>query len=174
MNTEKFILYESVYKTAAKLAKRDEKKAWDYIKAVMEYGLYGIEPDEDDDVWLYGLDSSFASIGAAQKRYDKAIENGKKGGRPQKCTVEQAVAAKAQGLTNKEIAEKYGCSERTIENKLREARLKESSYEKTEKTIEISEISSENLNKNINNNNNNNTFEPHNLTFENQMKSYGY
>ncbi len=170
MNTEKFILYESVYKTAARLEKRDKEKAWDYIKAVMEYGLYGIEPDEDDDVWLYGLEGDFTSIGAAQKRYDKAIENGKKGGRPQKCTVEQVVAAKAQGLTNKEIAEMYKCSERTIENKLREARLKESSYEKTE----ISEISSENLNKNINNNNNNNIFNPHNLTIENQMKSYGY
>lgn len=150
MNTESFVIYESVYKTAARLEKRDEKLALNYLMAVLKYGLYNDEPDEDNDVWIYGLESDFASIAAAKGRRKRQIENGNKGGRPEKVTVEQAIAAKAQGLTNKEIAEMYGCTEKTIENKLRKARQMESSYEKTEKTIEFSEISFDNLNENVN------------------------
>jgi DNA-binding CsgD family transcriptional regulator len=154
MNTEKFILYESVYKQAQRLnGKLGEKVAWEFIQAIMEFGLYGTMPDEDSDVWLYGFEQCITSIDAAQKRYDKAVESGKRGGRKPKHTAEEVMLLKQQGLSNKDIAERLGYTERTIESKLKEAREKDASYEKTE----ISEISGSNLNNNINNNSNSNS-----------------
>ena len=82
MNKGSFVLYESVYKQFELLKKRKPESAGDFIEAIMEFGLYGVIPDEESDVWLYGFEQSITSISAAKDRYNTAIENGKKGGRP--------------------------------------------------------------------------------------------
>ena len=55
-NTESFVLYESVYKQFEILKKRNPAVATNFIEAIMEYGLYGVVPDEESDVWLYGFE----------------------------------------------------------------------------------------------------------------------
>lgn len=85
MNTESFVMYESVFKQFDRLNKRlGNEVSNNFIKAIMEYGLYGVVPDEEDEIWLYGLEQAITSIDAAKARRAKNIEDGNKGGRPRK------------------------------------------------------------------------------------------
>ena len=83
MNSESFVMYESTFKQMEILEKRLGKDAaFDFIKAVSEFGLYGVIPDEESSVWLYGFEQTITSISKAKDRYITSIENGRKGGRP--------------------------------------------------------------------------------------------
>ena len=62
------------------------------------------------------------NITAAQNRYAKAVENGKKGGRPKKIDDIQIALLKEQGHTNKEIADLLGCSVSSVEKANRKNR----------------------------------------------------
>ena len=57
MNKGSFVFYESVAKQGDRLANRLGKEvAYDFYKAVIDFGLYGVVPDESEEVWLYGLE----------------------------------------------------------------------------------------------------------------------
>ena len=99
MNKESFVFYESVAKQGDRLAdKLGKEVAFDFYKAVIDFGLYGVLPDEDSNVWLYGFEQTITSISAAKDRYTAAVENGKKGGRPKVDLNEQEVLAKKKEL----------------------------------------------------------------------------
>lgn len=116
MNTESFVMYESVYKQLQILEKRlGAETAMLFLNAVMEFGLYGVLPDEDSEVWLYGFEQTITSIHAAKDRHAAAIENGKKGGRKKTIDDTKVIELKEKGLTNKKIAEELGCSESSVE-----------------------------------------------------------
>lgn len=116
LNTESFVFYESTYKTYEKIKKiAGVEAAARFFEAVSEYGLYGIVPEEDDPVWLNGLEQIFTSIGRAKDRYAAAASNGAKGGRPSKIDYDKAEELKAQGYTYKDIAAKMGCSVSSLE-----------------------------------------------------------
>jgi hypothetical protein len=117
--------------------------AYDFIKAVSEFGLYGVMPDEDSAVWLYGFEQTITSIGKAKDRYTAAVENGKKGGRKPTVSKEQALELKAQGLTNKQVAEQLNCSVSTIEKINAENR-------KNQKNLNDNVNVNDNKNENIN------------------------
>ena len=105
INTQSFVLYESVYKHIQTLSNRvSETTALHYINCIMEFGLYGVEPPDDDEVWIYGFEQAMTSIYSAKERYNKSKENGRKGGAPERFTKEQVKELKDQGLTNKEVA----------------------------------------------------------------------
>lgn len=128
-NTESFVLYESVYKQFEILKKRKPDAATDFIEAIMEYGLYGVVPDEESEVWLYGFEQSTTSIQRAKDRYAAAVENGSKGGRPPKNLNKDEVLQKKEELkTWKAVAKFYGIDEDTL-RKIR----KSWETEKTEK-----------------------------------------
>ena len=114
INSESFVLYESVYKHIQTLSNRvSETTALHYINCIMEFGLYGVEPPDDDEVWIYGFEQAMTSIYSAKERYNKSKENGRKGGAPERFSVDQVVELKEQGLTNKEVANILGCSPKT-------------------------------------------------------------
>lgn len=143
-NTESFVLYESVYKQFEILKKRKPDAAADFIEAIMEYGLYGVVPDEESEVWLYGFEQSTTSIQRAKDRYAAAVENGSKGGRPSKNLNKEDVLQKKEELrTWKAVAKFYGIDEDTL-RKIR----KSWETEKAEKP--------KNLNDNVNVNDNKN------------------
>ena len=75
-----------------------------FIGAVMRYGLYGEEPEEESEIWDYGFDGVVATISSAKDRYSKRIEVPKE-------ELEKFVA---EGRTQQEIATYYGCSTDTI------------------------------------------------------------
>ena len=156
MNTESFVFYESVYKQAERLEKKLGKEVgYDFLKAVIEFGLYGVVPDDDDNAWLYGLEQTITSIGAAKDRYAAAVENGKKGGRPVVELKEKEVLKKKEELgTWKAVASYYGVTEQTLRNKRVE-------WEKQKNP--------KNLNDNVNVNVNDNENEK-----ENEKKDFSY
>ena len=56
-NKEAFVFYESMYKQLMILYKRGKLKEYVELSiAIQEYGLYGVIPDEESDVWLYGFE----------------------------------------------------------------------------------------------------------------------
>ena len=140
MNNQSFVLYESAYKQFETIKKRLGKEAaCDLIDDIMQYGLYGVLPEEESNSWLYGFEQIITSISKAKDRYAAAVENGKKGGRPQKVDINKVVELKEKGLTNSEVAKELKCSESTVEKKMAE-------YRKNQK----------NLNDNVNDNDNDN------------------
>ncbi len=148
-NTESFVLYESVYKQFEILKKRKPDAATDFIEAIMEYGLYGVVPDEESDVWLYGFEQSITSIQRAKDRYAAAVENGSKGGRPSKNLNKEDVLQKKEELrTWKAVAKFYGIDEDTL-RKIR----KSWETEKAEKPKNLND------NVNVNDNKNDNVLE---------------
>ena len=106
-----FVLYESVYAQYDRLMRRGKvQAAQDFINAVMRYGLYGDEPDEDSEVWDYGFDGVIATISSAKDRYTKRIDI------PQK-ELEQFVR---EGRTQQEMASYYDCSVDTIQRRMKQ------------------------------------------------------
>ena len=145
-NTESFVLYESVYKQFEILKKRKPAVATDFIEAIMEYGLYGVVPDEESDVWLYGFEQSITSIQRAKDRYIASVENGRKGGRPPKNLDKDEVLQKKEELkTWKAVAKFYNISEDTL-RKLRNTWK----MEEPEKPKNLND----NVNVNVNDNDN--------------------
>jgi transposase len=123
MNKESFVLYESTYKQIEILEKRlGAEEAYKFIKAIMAFGLYGELPEEESSVWLYGFEQSITSISAAKTRYEAAVENGKKGGRPKKIDEEVVIWLHEEGETNAAIAEQLKCSVSSVEKILRKNR----------------------------------------------------
>lgn len=150
MNNESFVFYESVYKQSQILEKRlGAEVALAFMNAVVEFGLYGVIPEEDDPLWLYGLEQTFTSIGAAKDRRQQQISNGKKGGRPKTIDDQQVIEMFKQGMTNSEIAAAVGCSLSSVEKKV-------SAYRKNVKTVKTLT----NLNENVNDNENENISSP--------------
>lgn len=163
MNKESFVFYESVAKQGDRLAdKLGKEVAFDFYKAVIDFGLYGVLPDEDSDVWLYGFEQTITSINAAKDRYAAAIENGKKGGRPKKIDENKALELKQKGMTNKQVAEALGCSISSIE-KINAENRKNQNNQKNQDIIVIenqeTRKNQKNLNDNVNVNVNNNVNE---------------
>ena len=106
-----FVLYESVYAQYDRLMRRGKvQAAKDFIGAVMRYGLYGEEPDEDSEVWDFGFDGVIATISSAKDRYTKRIDV------PQE-ELEQFVR---EGRTQQEIASFYNCSVDTIQRRMKQ------------------------------------------------------
>lgn len=147
-NTESFVLYESVFKQAERLEKKLGKEmAWDLIKAVMEYGLYAVIPEEDNDIWLYGLEQIFTSIDAAKTRRGKNIIDGSKGGRPAIQLNEEEVVRKKEELkTWKNVASYYKISEDTLRA------IRNDWSRKTEKPKNLNVNDNVNVNENVNEN----------------------
>ena len=110
-NKNSYVLNESVYVQYDRLMRRGKVQvAQDFINAVMQYGLYGDEPDEDSEVWDYGFDGVIATISTAKDRYTKRIDV------PQQ-ELEQFVR---EGRTQQEIASYYNCSTDTIQRRMKQ------------------------------------------------------
>lgn len=113
-----FVLYESVYRTYQRLYKMNKQIAADYINAVMEFGIDDVTPEEDDAVWMYGLDNAIAAIDSAKNRRKKNIEDGAKGGR-RKLDIdsERLLEMRNQGMSYDAIAKELGISKSTVQRR---------------------------------------------------------
>lgn len=116
MNDSSFVLYESVYKQAQILEKRvGADAAMHFMNAIMEFGLYGVIPEEDDEVWLYGFEQTITSIDRAKKRHIQAVEGGKKGGRPAiEIPKDEIIQKKAELKTWIAVAAYFGIDVDTL------------------------------------------------------------
>lgn len=156
---ESFVLYESVYKTFERLYHRNKAIAADYIKAVMDFGITGVLPDEEEEVWLYGLDSAIASIDSAKNNRRKNIEDGSKGGRPQiELDRDEVMQKKDELRTWKAVAAYFHISENTLRAIRKQWEAEDATEEKTAKTSKTNAKTQKlkNLNVNVNENDNEN------------------
>lgn len=117
-----FVFYESFLKNIQQVERFQGKAAaYDFIMDLIEYGLYGLVPEEDNITWLYGFESMRDSIDIAQNRRQKQIAQGKMGGRPRKMVdVEEIIRLRDQGLSMKAIADKLSISYKTVSRRLEE------------------------------------------------------
>ena len=113
------VFYEQWYKTINGLPLKERDKAYKYI---FEYAFYGIEPEGQDkdktSVAYVVFGMAKPNVDSAQKRYDEAIENGQKGGRPKKVTElvrTNIIELRKNGLTQKQVASELGLSLKTIQ-----------------------------------------------------------
>ena len=120
MTDESFVFYRTWVDSINILRKIDKDLALEAYDAIVNYGLNG-EIYEGNLMVQAVLPSIMQGIDNAKERYQKAVENGKKGGRPTKINGSEVVKLRNEGKTQKEIAEKLGCSERTVSRKLNEA-----------------------------------------------------
>ena len=175
MNAESFVFYESVYKQAERLEKKLGKEVgYDFLKAVIEFGLYGVVPDDDDNAWLYGLEQTITSIGAAKDRYAAAVENGKKGGRKKiELNQEEVMKKKAELKTWKAVAAFYKVDEDTLRKIRKQWEKAEKPKNLNDDNVNVNEKEKEkdekpkNLNDNVNVNDNVNEK-------ENEKKDFSY
>ena len=117
-----FVLYESVFKQFEVLKNHNPETALLFIEAIMNFGLFGIKPDEASELWLYGIDNIFASIEAAKNRRTQNQVNGSKGGRP-RINIDQEELRRLvvdEGMTNRQLADYFKCDEKTIRNRIQE------------------------------------------------------
>ena len=123
-NTSGFVFYESFLKNLQHVEKFQGKEAaYNFLIDLIEYGLYGLTPDEDSLTWLYGFEQIKTSIDAAQDRRDKQIAIGKTGGRPRKIVdIEEIVRLKDEGLSMRAISNQLNISEKTVRRRLQESK----------------------------------------------------
>lgn len=122
MEIKGFYCYKTVYDTLIELAQKDEDMAYRYIRAVMDYAFTG-DYDESDSIINALMQSAIFGIDNAEKRYEKNIEDGKRGGRPRKTNDEEIQKLLDEGKDKKEIAKIFNCSVRTVERTM--ARLRQ-------------------------------------------------
>ena len=156
MNTESFVFYETVFKQTEQLHKRKRyDEELELYRAIAQYGLYGVVPADDDDVWLYGFEQAITSISRAKERYQLAIENGRRGGRPAVWLDQEEVLAKKKELkTWKAVAQYYGINEDTL-RKIRYSWSDEGKAEKPKNPNDNVNVNdNDNVNDNVNENKN--------------------
>lgn len=127
-NTDKtsMVLFESTYKTMELILTNDAD--WrEAMTGLLRFGFYGEQPQSDNPLVQAIYVSSIPSMQNARERWTKSVENGRKGGRPTEVPIEEILDMKSKGMTNKGIADKFGCSEKNIEKRL-------STYKKTHPT----------------------------------------
>ena len=121
-----FVFYQTVEDMMNKIEEfRGKEAAYDFAKAIIEYGLHGSMPPDSSELWLYGLNNFFYGIESAKVRRDDQITNGKKGGRGRVISMNEVIELKEQGLTNEQIAAQLGCSTRTVERRLSDKKARE-------------------------------------------------
>lgn len=112
-----FYCFGTVYDTMKELVQTDEHLAFKFITAVMEYGLYG-EYDESDTIINALMQPVIFGIDNVDKRREKNIEDGQKGGRKRKNDDKVVWEMIDSGKTKEEVAKELKCSVRTIQRSL--------------------------------------------------------
>ena len=138
-----FVLYESVFIQYQRLLRRGKlREASAYIEAVMLYGLYGEVPDDDSEIWDYGFDGVVATINTAKERYTKRVN----------IPQEELELYLEEGLTLKEIATIYNCSDDTVSRRMKQYGLSQKTA-KTQRTAKTPQTTRTHFNENEKENN---------------------
>ena len=131
MEKKKFTFMETYFETVEELKKHDPQLASQLLEAIIQYGLYGIEPD-DPLIKALMIQIQFM-IDTGKEISQKNSENGKKGGRPKKSETQSETSETKANETEKN-PKKANESEWKQKEKQKEKKEKEkintlSSYE---------------------------------------------
>lgn len=109
-----FFCFASFYDSMVDIMKTDKELALKYIKAVMEYGLYGKYDDSDTMVKAL-MNPVVITLDNSQKRQERNKENGSKGGAKRKFDHDEIRRLVREGLDDLEVANIIGCSVKTVQ-----------------------------------------------------------
>ncbi len=110
------VIYESAYSAIEYL--QDNTSKWEAIRGLLRYGFYGESPESENPFINMIYTQAIPSMKSAKQRYEKAVSDGKRGGRPTEVSTEEIITMKSNGMTNKQIAEQIGCTTKNIENRV--------------------------------------------------------
>lgn len=115
------VLNESVMTYCDKIAEvNGVQEAWRILHILTDYGLYGIEPPADDkSLWIYNLDTELYLIKLSRDKYNKSVEDGKRGGRKKIETNDDEIASMLEsGYTYQQISERMNVSISTLKRRM--------------------------------------------------------
>ena len=116
IKNDSFVFYATNLEVVEALEQTNPELANEFLKAIVEYGIYGEYKKGNPMVDALMIQTGFG-IDKAKDRYAAAIENGKKGGRPKVNLNEQEVLEKKKELgTWKETAQFFGVTEQSLKN----------------------------------------------------------
>lgn len=115
-HAESMILYYSAYEAVCYIP--DEKLQLEALKGLLEYGFRGVKPQSDNPSVNMVYAACTPSMKAAKQRYAKTIIDEKKGGRPSEMSIDDIIAMRRAGMSNKEIADSFGVTVKAIEARI--------------------------------------------------------
>jgi hypothetical protein len=92
--------------------------ASEIAKQIIYYGVTGEMTSEDPIVTSIVTGMCAALIDKSKKRYNTCVSNGRQGGRPKRYSEEEIQNLHQQGLSEQAIANKLGCSIKTVQRAL--------------------------------------------------------
>lgn len=123
-----FVMYKSFW-DSIKLIK-DPAKRCAYYDALMAKGFNDEMPD--DEAIAVAISQMGIGIENAQVRYEKAKENGSKGGRKSKYDKDLVIKLFQEGYSPKQIEEQDVCPERTAQRYIKEFKASQVEVEKVD------------------------------------------
>ena len=110
------ILYYSAYEAVCYIP--DEKLQLEALKGLLEYGFRGVKPQSDNPFVNMVYAACTPSMKAAKQRYAKTIIDGKKGGCPSEMSIDDIMAMRRVGMSNREIADSFGVTVKAVEARI--------------------------------------------------------
>ena len=94
----------------------------DYVNAVaramIQYGIRGKIENEDPTILSRIEAVCLDLMQSSASRYDAAIQNGKRGGKPKQYSDDDIISLHELGLSEQDIADNLGCHIRTVKRAL--------------------------------------------------------
>lgn len=110
------VIYESTYRAVSYLP--DEALQLEALRGLLEYRFYDTLPDSTNPLGNMVFVQAIPCMRNAKERWEISFENGRKGSRLTPISTDSIIRMKQEGMTNKQIADKVGLSEKTIENRI--------------------------------------------------------
>ena len=92
MEKESMVIYKSIISAIDLLP--DVEQKWEAIKGITDFGFYDKKPESENPFINMIYIQAIPSLRGAKDRYEKAVEDGKKGGRPTEVPIEQIIKMK--------------------------------------------------------------------------------
>ena len=115
---ENFVFYADWVDIIKAYDKTSPEFASNLAKQIIYYGVTGQMTTNDPIITGMVNSMCAALISKSKNRYKACKANGQQGGAPKKYDADQIVALHNKGLSDQDIADKLGCSLRTVQRAL--------------------------------------------------------
>lgn len=107
------VFYSAWYDAIERLPKKEQLNAF---KMLLDYSLRYIEPEDTGSMAYTVFIMAKPAIESAENRYNNAVENGRKGGRPSTINHEEVIELRNKGMTPTQIATELGLNRSSVQS----------------------------------------------------------